>query len=60
MVRIVLAICGGLNPRGHVIAEMRDIDNCELVTLVGKSNGTPARRVTACTLLRRKEIETDG
>jgi hypothetical protein len=39
MVRIVLAVCGGLQPRGHVIAEMRDIDNCELVNLVGRSNG---------------------
>eukprot|EP01094_Clydonella_sp_ATCC50884_P023927 TRINITY_DN5872_c0_g1_i1.p1 TRINITY_DN5872_c0_g1~~TRINITY_DN5872_c0_g1_i1.p1 ORF type:complete len:673 (-),score=221.59 TRINITY_DN5872_c0_g1_i1:313-2331(-) len=37
MVRVVLALCGGMQLAGHVVAEMRDIDNCDLVRIVGKN-----------------------
>lgn len=35
-VRITLALCGGVKVKGHVVVELRDIDNKELVFLVGK------------------------
>ena len=34
-VRIVLALCKGIKIRGHVVVEIRDIDNSELIHLVG-------------------------
>jgi len=34
-VRIVLALCKGLTISGHVVVELRDVDNSELIRLVG-------------------------